>query len=53
VIIWKQLGADLHPIFGVYEIVPGFILCGLAAILVSLLGKEPDPEEMRRFEKAF
>jgi sodium/proline symporter len=53
VIVWKQLSGGPFDIFGVYEIVPGFILCTLAAIVVSLLGRKPDPEEMRRFEQAF
>jgi sodium/proline symporter len=33
-----------------YEIVPGFILCGLTAILVSLAGNPPPPSVVRTFE---
>ncbi|MGI8704696.1 MAG: sodium/proline symporter PutP [Sphingomicrobium sp.] len=33
-----------------YEIVPGFILCGLTAILVSLAGDPPPPSVGRTFE---
>nr|WP_314444664.1 sodium/proline symporter PutP [uncultured Sphingomonas sp.] len=36
----------------IYEIVPGFIACGLAAILVSLLGKAPPVEVVQTFEDA-
>jgi SSS family solute:Na+ symporter/sodium/proline symporter len=36
----------------VYEIVPGFILCGLTAILVSLAGAPPPPEVVRTFEES-
>ena len=36
----------------VYEIVPGFILGGLAAILVSLAGSPPPPAVVRTFEKS-
>lgn len=38
VVVWKQLSGGL---FDLYEIVPGFILCGLAAILVSKIGPAP------------
>jgi hypothetical protein len=34
----------------VYEIVPGFILGGLAAIGVSLAGREPPESVVRNFE---
>ncbi len=37
VVVWKQYGW-----LGLYEIVPGFILGGLAAILASLFGKPSD-----------
>lgn len=35
-----------------YEIVPGFIVCGLAAYVVSLMGKAPTQSVIERFEKA-
>nr|WP_245888093.1 sodium/solute symporter [Suttonella indologenes] len=35
-----------------YEIVPGFILCGLAVVAVSLLSKTPEREVVEKFEKA-
>lgn len=35
-----------------YEIVPGFILCGAVALMVSLLGKEPAQDVQERFEQA-
>jgi SSS family solute:Na+ symporter/sodium/proline symporter len=36
----------------IYEIVPGFAACGLAAILVSLAGKAPSEAVVRTFEEA-
>ncbi|OIN12899.1 sodium/proline symporter PutP [Oceanisphaera psychrotolerans] len=38
VIGWKQLSGSL---FDLYEIVPGFLICGLACILVSRMGPPP------------
>ena len=35
-----------------YEIIPGFIACGLTAAAVSLIGKAPAEEICQRFEKA-
>ncbi|STZ75461.1 sodium/proline symporter PutP [Bergeriella denitrificans] len=35
-----------------YEIVPGFIACWLTVVAVSLLGKEPDAEIVKKFEQA-
>ena len=35
-----------------YEIIPGFIACGLTAVAVSLIGKAPAEEICQRFEKA-
>ena len=48
VIIWKNtMGA-----FGLYEIVPGFILSFISIIIVSLLDKAPSQEVVERFEKS-
>ena len=45
-------GAALTAITGVYEIIPGFILGGLAAIVVTLLDKKPSAEVEAIFERA-
>ena len=45
VIIWKQLA-----LFGLYEIVPGFILSLIAIYVVSLMDKEPDKELTDTFD---
>jgi sodium/proline symporter len=49
VIVWKQLTGG---IFDVYEIVPGFILCTLAILIVSMVDKEPSKEILAEFEAA-
>ena len=36
----------------IYEIVPGFIACGLAAVVVSLAGEAPSKAVVRTFEEA-
>lgn len=46
VIVWKNLSGGF---FDLYEILPGFILCSLAAIIVSLLDKEPSAEVQAQF----
>lgn len=38
VVVWKQLEGG---IFELYEIVPGFLVCGLVIVAVSLLTREP------------
>jgi sodium/proline symporter len=48
VVVWKQLSCGL---FDLYEIVPGFVLCTLVAIGVSL-AEEPDPEVVRDCDRA-
>ena len=46
VVAWKPLtGSSL------YEIIPGFIACTLAVVMVSLMGK-PNPNVEARFEQA-
>ena len=47
VIVWKNLSGGL---FDLYEILPGFILCSIAVIVVSLLDKEPSRETQAQFE---
>lgn len=48
VILWKTCLDHL----GVYEIIPGFIFCTIAIIIVSLLGKKPTETMTTQFEKA-
>ena len=43
-------GAALSSV--IYEIVPGFLICGAAAILVSLLDKPPPETVIRTFEES-
>ena len=43
-------GATLSSV--IYEIVPGFLICGAAAILVSLLDKPPPETVIRTFEES-
>ncbi len=44
--------AFLKPVTGLYEIIPGFILGGIAAVVVSLCTKAPGKEVEELFEKA-
>jgi sodium/proline symporter len=48
VIVWEQIPAFED----VYEIIPGFIACTIAIIIVSLLTKEPSEAIKREFEEA-
>ncbi|MBR1397480.1 MAG: sodium/proline symporter PutP [Selenomonadaceae bacterium] len=45
VLVWKQLA-----LFGLYEIVPGFIFSLIAIYVVSLMDKEPDKELTDMFD---
>lgn len=47
VILWKYLG-----LFGIYEIIPGFILSLCAIWIVSRLTPVPDDEVLAEFDKA-
>ena len=51
VVVWNKLGADIHPIFGVYEILPAFIINLVVTVAVSLLDKKKDPEVLAKFEE--
>jgi sodium/proline symporter len=46
VIFWKQVSGG---IFDMYEILPGFVLCTLGIVVVSLTDKEPSPEIQGEF----
>lgn len=47
VLIWKQAG-----LFGIYEIIPGFILSVIAIYIVSRLTPVPDASVLAEFEEA-
>jgi sodium/proline symporter len=47
VIVWKQLSGG---IFELYEIVPGFAVCLVTAMLVSLASRRSDPEVEAEYE---
>lgn len=48
VIVWKNTMAD----FGLYEIVPGFVLATLSIIVVSIIDRKPNAEVTSRFDQA-
>ena len=50
VVAWHNIPATVAPIFGVYEILPAFIVCLVLAVVVSLLDKNKDPEMIAEFE---
>ena len=47
VLVWKQFGW-----FGLYEIVPGFVLSAIAIFVVSLYDGAPSEEILREFEQS-
>ncbi len=49
VIIWKELLKQMGGIFGIYELLPGFIVALIAIVLVSLLTKAPSQEIIDEF----
>ena len=52
VFFWKLVLKPLGGIFGIYELLPAFLLSGVAIVIVSLLTEEPSPEVQAEFEKA-
>ena len=52
VFVWKYLIKPLGGIFGVYELLPAFIVSIAVIIIVSLLSKKPSEEIENEFEKA-
>ncbi|MCR4790608.1 MAG: sodium/proline symporter PutP [Treponemataceae bacterium] len=51
VVAWHNIPSSISPIFSLYEIIPGFIVCLLLAVIVSLCDKKKDPQMMEDFAK--
>jgi len=51
VVVWGKI---INPLLteSLYEIVPGFIVCLIMAVIVSLVTKAPDDEIMKEFDEA-
>jgi sodium/proline symporter len=52
VFIWKLLLNPIGGIFGIYELMPAFIISCITIVIVSLASKEPSVEIQNEFEKA-
>ena len=50
VLVWHELIKPLGGIWGVYELLPAFILGMVAIVVVSLLTKEPSEEITKQFD---
>ena len=50
VFIWKYLIAPLGGLFGIYELLPAFLVSALAIVIVSLATKAPSEEICREFD---
>lgn len=51
-LVLKEFLADTIPLFGIYELLPAFIISSIAILVVSLLTKKPDQSVIEEFEKA-
>ena len=49
-VVWHYIPASVAKIFGLYEILPAFIVCLVVTVLISLLTK-PDAEVVEKFEE--
>ena len=49
-LVLKNLLAAQIPIFGIYELLPAFILSSIAIVIGSLLSKEPSEEIQKEFD---
>jgi sodium/proline symporter len=52
VFVWKYLIAPLGGVFGIYELLPAFLVGLVVIVVVSLLTKEPSQEILDEFEHA-
>ncbi len=51
VLVWNKIPASVHPIFGVYEILPAFIINLVVTVVVSLCDKKNDAEMIAKFDE--
>ncbi|MDF2541281.1 MAG: sodium/proline symporter [Herbinix sp.] len=51
VFVWKLILKPMGGIFGIYELLPAFLLSCIAIIVVSLLSKEPSKEIKDEYEQ--
>ena len=51
VFVWKYLIAPMGGVWGIYELLPAFLVSSLAIVLVSLATAKPDPETERIFDE--
>lgn len=49
-VVWHYIPSSISPLFGIYEILPAFIVCLLVTIVVSLCTKK-DPEVLAKFDQ--
>ena len=52
VFVWKLLLKPLGGVFGIYELMPAFLISCIFIIAVSLLTEKPSEELLKEFEKA-
>ncbi len=50
VVLWHNVPGSVHPIFALYEIIPGFVICLLFTVVVSLLDKTQDEKMLETFD---
>ncbi len=52
VFVWNLLIKPMGGVFGIYELLPAFLISSIVIVVVSLLTKEPSEELLREFEMA-
>ena len=52
VFIWNFLIKPMGGVWGIYELLPAFIVSSIFIVVVSLVSKEPDEQIKREFEEA-
>ena len=52
VFIWNFLIKPIGGVWGIYELLPAFIISSIFIVVVSLISKEPDEQIKREFEEA-
>ncbi len=50
VVLWHNVPSSVHPIFGLYEIIPGFVICLIFSVAVSIFDKNKDAEMLKEFD---